>query len=359
MPKETPDGTEKTEQPTSRKIGKARSEGNVARSQEANSAAVLLAGIIVLIVFGGWVMQRLTGMMKGVYWILDEVNIDLSNIQGYFAGAAFWILYTLLPFFLIIMLVGLAINFLQFGFIWSTKGIQPKLDKLSPTKGLKNLINQKSAVKLLVNIVKVVVVSYIAFSVVKRTWPSFFPLMDASVGAIFLFLVRTILEVVLWVLGALIIIAIIDFIYQKWKHQEGLKMTKQEVKDEHKMMEGDPKVKAQIRQRQFQLAFNTMIRELPNADVVVTNPVNVAVALKYDSEAMAAPRVIGKGLRKLADRIKQIALEKEIPIVENPPLARALFKSCEIGDEIPGQFYQDVAEILAQIYKLQDSVNTI
>lgn len=354
MAKENQDGQEKTEKPTSKRKKKARDEGGVAKSQDLNSAVVLYSGFIGLIFTGGWILNRMLSLMRQVYLHLDEFLLDLSTIQNHMTNVLLWLITTLSPLMIILMVTALAINLLQVGFLWTTKPMQPKLSKLNPTKGFKNVFSQKSLVKLFQNIFKLFFIGFIAYTVVKLRWPQFIPLMDASVGQIFLFLVRTVMEVGLWTLSALLLLGIIDYIYQKFKTTEDMKMTKQEVKDERKMSEGDPKVKAKIRQTQFQIAFNAMIRELPNSDVVVTNPIHVAIALKYSPEEMSAPIVVGKGLRKLAERIKDIARENDIPIIENPPLARALYKNCEVGDEIPGQYFQDVAEILAQIYQLQN-----
>jgi flagellar biosynthetic protein FlhB len=353
MPKENQDGTEKTEKPTPRRQEKARQEGNVARSMEANSAAVLIAGVGSLILFGGWVMSRLKTIAVWVFTNLGFIEVSPATLQQSMNDGAQWMLRTLLPIMATVAIVGLAVNLLQVGFLWTTKALKPKLDKLNPLKGAKRLVNQRAFVTLLTNLVKIVVIGWVSYTVVKDAWPQFVPLMDQEVDAIFLFLVRTVLKLLLTVLLAMVFIAIIDFAYQRYKHIEGLKMTKQEVKDERKMTEGDPKVKQKIREVQFQIAFNRMIKELPDADVVITNPVHVAVALKYDNVSSDAPIVLGKGLRKLAERIKAIAAEHDIPLVENPPLARALYKACDIGDEIPGQFYQDVAEILAYIYQLK------
>ena len=359
MPKENEQGQEKTEKPTQKRLTEARNEGNVPRSMEINSAAVLVAGMSTLLLFGGWLMNRLMTMSTGVYLRLGEIGVDPTNFQGYLKSTALWLLKSLLPFFIIVAITGIMINLIQIGPLFTTKAVKPKLSKLNPIKGFKNLFNQQGAVRLVTNILKLIVIGFVSYRVVLSAFPQFVPLMDASVGAIFLFLVHTILKVAIWVIAILIVIALMDLSYQRWKYIETLKMSKQEVKEEHKMMEGDPKLKSKIRQVQFQIAFNTMVKELPNADVIVTNPTHVAVALKYDSNNMEAPRVIGKGMRKLAQKIKAIAREHNIPIVENPPLARALYKSCDVGDEIPGQFYQDVAEILAQIYQLKGDATPV
>jgi len=356
MAKENREGQEKTEKPTTRRKNKSRKEGSVARSQDLNSAVVMIAGFTGLVLAGGWMFNRIMNLTREVYLHLDEFMIDNSTMQGHLSNVLSWLITTLTPVMLVIIITGIAINLIQFGFLWTTKPLQPKLSKLDPTKGLKNIFNQKSFVRLLQNIAKLFFIGFIAYSVVRSEWHNFVPLMDSSVGQIYLFLVRTILKVAVWTLSALLILGIIDFVYQKYKHLEELKMSKQEVKDEHKMIEGDPKVKARIRQTQFQLAFNAMIKQLPKADVVITNPIHVAVALNYEPEEMNAPKVIGKGLRKLAERIKSIARENDIPIVENPPLARGLYNACDLGDEIPGQFYQDVAEILSRIYHLQNDL---
>ncbi|MDP8206993.1 MAG: flagellar biosynthesis protein FlhB [Candidatus Electryonea clarkiae] len=360
MPKENQDGQEKSEQPTSRRKSKSRSEGQVAQSRELSSFAVLLGGISTLVIFGGWMLQRIMSMISSVYLHLSDFTVDTSNLGGYVAQATGWWLITVSPVLIVVVVVGVSIGLMQFGFLWSTKTMQFKFDKLNPfakgMSGFKKLFDQRAAVRLLINLVKVTAIGFVSFKVVKRSFPKFMSLADSTVGAIYIFLLKTILEVAIWTLVLLLVIAIIDFIYQKWKSMQELKMTKTEVKDERKMSEGDPKVKSKIRQMQFQLAFNTMIKELPTADVVVTNPVHVAVALKYDPELMSAPKVVGKGKRILAERIKKIAREHEIPIIENPPLARSLFKACEIGEEIPGQFFQDVAEILAYIYQLREEL---
>jgi len=359
MPKENQLGQEKTEKPTGKRVREARNEGNVTKSMEANSAAVLLSGMIALMAFGGWMMNRLMTMATTVYYRLEDIALEKSTFQDYLATSVVWVLSTLLPIFLIIAVTGIIINLIQSGFLWSTKSLKPKPDKLNPFKGAKNILNQQAFVRFFFNIVKVIIVGWVGYVIVRNAWTKFVPLMDSSVWLIFLFLVHTVLKLMMWIIAVLGIVAIIDFAYQKYKYIEGLKMSKQDVKDERKMMEGDPQIKQKIRQTQFQIAFNQMIKDLPKADVVVTNPVHVAVALKYDQESMDAPIMLGKGLRKLAARIKEVARENDIPIVENPPLARALYKHCEIGEDIPGQFYQDVAEILAQIYQLEAELNSV
>ena len=353
MPKENEDGQEKTERPTARKLNKAKSEGQVAKSQEVNSAAVMIAGVTALFFFGGAMLNRITTLMKWVWGDLGNIQVDIGSFPFYMQDGAKWMFMTLIPVLATIAVVGVVANLAQSGWIFTTKPLQPKFDKINPVKGAKRMLNQRAWVKLLTNIIKIAIIGFIAYKVVKAAFPQFIPLMDMEVPEIFVFLMKTILKLMIWLLFALLLIAVVDFIYQKYKYTQDMKMTKQEVKDERKMSEGDPQVKGKIRQMQFQFAFNRMIKELPNADVIVTNPVHVAIALRYDATNMAAPVVLGKGLRKLAEKIKRIARENNIPIVENPPLARALYKNCRIGDEIPGQFYQDIAEILAYIYKLK------
>ncbi len=357
MAKENQDGQEKTEQASSRKLEQARNKGNVAKSQDINSIAVLVSGFLAIYFFGGWMLHRLMSMATGIYLRIDEITIDPFSFPHYARGASVWLLTTLSPVLIMVFIAAVMVNYLQFGFIWSSYNLKPKLHNFKLLSNLKRMFDQKAFVKLGINILKLIAIAWTAYSVVIKAWPSFIPMMDASVGQIFLFICNTIVKVYFWVLGLLIILSLIDFVYQKYKWNEDMKMTKQEKKDEFKMSEGDPKVKAKMREMQMKFAFNSMIKELPKADVVVTNPIHVAVALKYQPESMQAPMVIGKGKRKLAERIKEIAREHDVPIIENPPLARALFKTCEVGDEIPGQFYQDVAEILARIYELKGKVN--
>lgn len=253
-----------------------------------------------------------------------------------------------------IAIIGIVANILQFGFLFSLKAIKPKLDKLNPTSGLKKLFSKKSLVQLVKDLLKVFVIGWIGYQVVAGLIDEMIPLMDQSPWAIYLWICKGTMKIGFFIVLALVIIALLDLTYTRWDHKEQMKMTKQEIKDERRQSDGDPKVKAKIKQIQFKTAMQRMMKNVHTADVVITNPTHIAVALKYDAETMSAPQVIAKGKRLIALRIREIAAENDIPIMEEPPLARELYKSTEVGQQIPGNLYQAVAEILAYVYRLRE-----
>ncbi len=301
-------------------------------------------------------VKKIAWSFQAIFGDLLGITLTCENISDYFRMGALYFLNLIAPFVLIIVVVALLINFFQHGFLFTTKPLMPKLSKLSPLKNIKNIVGIKGFVELIKGIFKVSVIGIVAYLTIKSEIPNFTPLMDKGIVAISSGILSTALNLGFKLALIILILGILDWQFQKWKHNKDLKMTRQEVKDEHKMTEGDPKIKARIRRTQFNMSFNRMIKKMPEANVVVTNPVHIAVALKYDSETMQAPLVIAKGRRKLAERIKSIAREHDIPIVEDPPLARSLFQLVEIGWEIPYDLFQAVAEVLALVYRLKEKV---
>ena len=233
-----------------------------------------------------------------------------------------------------------------------------KLTKLNPVSGLKRLVSLKALVELAKSISKILFIGSIAYLLVKSDMKEFPILMHQEVGQILVFIARVSLKVCFFVCLAMIVLAVLDFIYQRWQHEEDLKMTKQEVKDEQKQTYGDPKVKARIRSVQLEMARRRMMEAVPGADVVITNPTHLALALKFDAREMVAPRILAKGSGHIAERIREIAVEHQIPIVEEKPLAQALFKMVEIGDYIPAELFRAVAEVLAYVYRLKGMYGT-
>ncbi len=349
-------GQEKVFQPTPRKIEKAREEGNVPKSIDLGSAVVLIAGIMALIALGPAMADQMKWAFYAIYGDLLNVNLTPDTFPGYFRLGSFYLIKLLAPFSIALVVLALAIHIFMSGWLFSGKAIQPKLNRIDPIKGLKRIFSIKGFVELVKGIMKVVIVGVIAYFTIKAEIPSFTPMMDESVVAIVGGIMAVAVKLALRLALAILILGILDWKFQKWKYTQDLKMTKQEMIDERKMTEGDPRLKSHIRRVQYRISFNRMVKQLPEADVVVSNPVHVAVALKYDSDKMSAPVVIAKGRRKLAERIKSIAREHDIPIVEDPPLARALYKACEIGWEIPYELFQAVAEVLAMVYRLKEAV---
>ena len=254
---------------------------------------------------------------------------------------------------LAILAAGVCAHVAQFGFLFTTESLTPKMSRLSPINGLKRLFSLRSLVELAKSVLKVVTVGTAAFILIRSELHVVPGLVLSSVVDILAFTGWVAFKICLGACGALIILAALDYAYQRWEHEKNLRMTKQEVKDEYKQTEGDPKVKARIRSIQLETARRRMMEAVPEADVVITNPTHLAVALRFDGTKMAAPCVVAKGAGHVAERIKQIAAEHGVPIVENRPLARTLIKTVDIGASIPAELYKAVAQILAYVYRLK------
>ena len=348
-------GQEKTHKPTPRKLSKARKEGNVPKSQDLGSAAVLIAGITTLWILGPAMAEKLRWVFRTVYGSLLNITLTGDTFPGYFKLGVLYFVKLMLPLFLVLVIASIAIHLFASGFILSSKPIKPDLNKLSILKGLKRIFSLKGLVEMLKGIFKLIIVSILVYFTIKAEIPRFIELMDQNVAAIVSGILFIALKLAMKLALLFLILGILDWKFQKWKYIEDLKMTKQEVKDERKQTEGDPHIRGRIRRIQFKLSLNRMIKKLPEADVVVTNPVHVAVAIKYDAETMSAPVVIAKGKRKLAEKIKSIAYEHDIPVIEDPYLARTLYRACEIGLEIPYELFQAVAEVLALVYRIREA----
>jgi len=352
-----PDDQEKTEQPTSHKLAEARKQGNVARSQDLSAAVILLGTLLLLMFIGGHVSGQLQHLMKRE--LADAVRVEDYSAEGIVAGAGehlVLIVQVAGPIIGGILILSLAATLLQTGLLFTTKPLTPSLNKISPLRGLKRLFSRKNLVKLAISIGKIAILGSVAAWTVADDIAKLLVLPHLDKPMEVTTMVARVLELILDLglkIGAvLLVLAIIDFIYQKWQRTVDLKMSKQEVKDELRRMEGDPLIRSRRRRVQMQVAIQRMKKDVPGADVVVTNPTELAVALKYDAATMSAPRVVAKGAGYVAKRIREIAIEAGVPIVERKPLAQALFRGCEVGDEVPPQLYRAVAEILAYVYEL-------
>ncbi len=349
MAKENPDGQEKTEDPTEKRISKARSEGQVSKSMEINLVAGLLAATCYFAVNGSAMIKDIRFMLER---LLSDLSMDLTQVAAVKIGREVInnILVIITPFILILVAVSILANVFQTGFLFTATPLKPKFDKFNVIKGIKNKLSMKNFVNIIKAVVKIAVIGVVPFIIVKAEVVHLPLIMDMGVWSIMCYMGSIIIKIVFYISMALIILAILDFIYEKRKHKQQMMMTKQEVKDEHKQSEGDPKIKARIRQLQFKMILKRMMDDVPKAEVVVTNPVHVAVALRYDRLSMDAPKVVAKGARLIAKKIKEIALQNNVPVVENKPLAQSLFKTVEVGDLIPDALYKAVAEILAYVY---------
>jgi len=341
---------DKTEQPTPKRKEDARKKGQVAKSMEVNTAIMLLSGTLMLMFYGPTMFGQFSELSTTIFQNISTYKITTESLPGLAWNGASFLLAAILPFWIIMFIAGLVANFGQVGFHIGEDALKPKFDKLNPINGFKQLITQ-APFELGKNLMKMVLVGSIVFLVLKAHVEEFFHLGDLGVQAILHFVGKVSFELMTKVVMAVAVLAAIDYGYQRYRHMKQLKMTKQEVKEEHKQTEGDPQVKSRVRQLQQEMARSRMMQDVPEADVIITNPTHYAIALKYDSNQMEAPTVLAKGMRKIAERIKQIGREHNIPVIENPPLTRSLYGLVEVGDEIPANFYRAIAEILAKIYQ--------
>ena len=347
------DEQEKTEEPTPKKLEDARKEGNVPKSQDVSSLVTLVVGVVVLIFYMKYMIFKLE-QFYFYYFSFFSHQWSLNDIISLFIQSVLEIFILLAPIAIAIMIAGVLGNVAQFGFLFTTKTIQPKLSKINPISGLKNLFSLKK----LFEGVKITLKVFIAFGVGFYLFYSW--LVEIPKVELFdLFTqIKWIVEkvvILVWVMIAIFLVfAVIDFTYQRYSYKKSLKMSKQEIKDEMKNTEGNPEIKAKIRQIQMKMASQRMMTEIPKADVVVTNPTHYAVAIRYDRTKDKAPRVIAKGIDHLAQRIKEIARENDVMIVENKPLARQLYAEVELESEIPEQFYKAVIEVLVYVYKVKE-----
>lgn len=342
---------DKTEKATAKRREDAKDEGNVARSRELNSAVITITGVMLLQFISVDMIQNLTGMYKSTYIQLSFIEITPATFPGQVRMVFSLLGRTVGPIFLVIIFMGLAVNIAQVGFIFSKKALKPKWSKISPLSGIKRIFSKTSVVEFIKGIFKIGIVASIAFYVIKSHLVEFWMLSNATTSQALQFLGGMLYELAIKTGIALLFLAMADFAFQRWDHEKKLKMTKQEVKDEFKQHEGNPEIKGRIRAIQMQMSRARMMQAVPDATVVVTNPTFIAIAMKYDPEEKSdAPVIIAKGKRKIAQKIKALAMDNDVPVVENKPLARGLFDTVEVGMEVPIIYYQAVAEILAHVF---------
>jgi len=348
-------GGEKTEKATPKKRKDARKKGQVRQSPEVNTTFCALVMFGLLFIIWPWFVERLMDIYSehlGPQSITMASNgMTPNELMGLLVRVLTKLGFTLLPVLGAALLAGLAINVLQIGFLFTMDTLKPKLHKISPISGFKRMFSIKTLVDLAKSLLKIAILGFIAYSDFRRRLDEFPGFIGRDVHASFIEIMRSAFLTALKMCLAMIFISIADFLYQWWKYEKDLKMTKQEVKDEYKMMEGDPQIKGKIRAKQRQMSAMRMMARVPEADVVITNPTHYAIALQYDDKVSAAPVVIAKGQDYLARKIKEVAIEHGIQIVENPPLAQSLYALCEVDDEIPADFYQAVADILVFVYR--------
>lgn len=348
-------GQEKTEQATGKKIQDNREKGFVAKSTELSSFAVFTSGMLIIFAAKGFISGQLAYLAKEIFNSIDTLALNRTVIQMYAIKITLFFFITIAPVFVVIILVALIVNIGQTGFMFNLKALEVKPDKFNIVSGIKRLFfSARSFVELAKSMVKLFLIGFFAYGVIEDIIVESISLPDFSISAILSFMIDSAVGLLWRVSLVYAVFAFIDFAYQKYKYKKDLMMTKQEVKEEAKQSEGDPLVKSKIKSLQFAAAKRRMMKDVPKADVVITNPTHYAIALKYNPVKKSSPIVVAKGVDELAQRIKKIAVENNVPLHEDRELARSLYKMCDIGDEIPAALFHAVAKVLAYIFNLKN-----
>lgn len=348
---------EKTEKATPKKRQDSRKKGQVLKSPDVTSAIVLLSVFVFLFFFASFLRTEIFSFFSVTftkYMLIETLTIDTAIII--YKDMLLEMAMVLLPIMLVAVVAAVAANYFQFGLLFTTEPLKFDLKKIDPIKGLKRIFSLKAIIELLKSILKI---SFIGSVTTLILWMNLEQVLSLSFKTAW-----DTLSTVGWLTGTmgiaascvLLFISILDFFYQKYDYEKNLKMSKQDIKDEHKNSEGDPIIKSRIRQRQREMAMRRMMQEIPTADVVITNPTHFAIALKYDDESMDAPTVVAKGADFVAQKIKLIAKENNVVMVENRPLARSMYDQVEVGQRIPDEFFKAVAEVLAYVYRIKQKI---
>lgn len=350
-------GQEKTEAPTPRRLRQAREDGNLARSTDLTAALMLLASIILLYLFGVRLFEAMAATIHRLLMSVDAANPtradDLGAIGSYLMHLMGW---TVLPLLISFAAVGILATASQTGVLLTGKPLLPKASRINPLSGIKRLVDARAAIRLVMSVGKIVIISAVAILLIMMDIETIAALPVMAVGAATAAVAEMSFMLAIKLAGLLLILALLDFSFQKYQHTKDLKMTTQEVRQELKDMDGDPLMKQRRARVARQLAMQRTAQQVPQADVVITNPTHLSIALRYDADSMQAPKVIAKGADLMAMRIRQIAAANGIPLVERKPLARALYANVEVGEEVPEEYYTAVAEILAYVYRLSGSM---
>lgn len=347
---------EKTEKATPKKKEESRNKGQVAKSNDVNTALMMLGFFLFLFFYAGTVGEYLMDMMSHVFTEYLLRDITIASVEDIMFEITVESSIVLLPLMAVAVVIGTAAAAMQVGLKYTPEAIKMKLEKIDPLKGFKRIFSARAIVELFKSLFKITLVGAVVFTIIYIHLDDLLMMYQKHPLDGFYLIAR--LTGLIGVASAilLVILAVPDYIYQRYDHEKQMRMSKHDVKEEHKKMEGDPRIKSKRRQKQMDMAMNRMMQEVPKADVVITNPTHFAVVLKYEDGSMAAPVVTAKGADFVAKKIKELARENHIPMVENKPLARALFSQADIGDEVPEDLFKAVAEVLAYIYRLKHKI---
>jgi flagellar biosynthetic protein FlhB len=350
---EEEDDAQKTEDPSEKKLSKARQKGQVVMSQEVKSWAIILGGAMGLVFMAPGMMRDVTRTGAPFVEFAHDINLDFENIRWLMVKVLLELGWIMAPLVGLLVALALAASLAQTGLIFAPEKIKPQGSKISLGKGMKKIFSTRSVVEFLKGIIKLSIVTVVALGLALPLLDNVTLLPSMPISATLDKIQAIAIQLTVGTLAVMTAVAYFDFLYQRHMHMKQMRMSKQEVKDEHKQAEGDPHVKARIRKLRTERAQQRMMAAVPKADVVITNPTHYAVALKYEMEDMQAPRLVAKGMDSLALRIRELAEENDIPVVENPPLARALYAVVELEEEIPEEHYKAVAEIIGYVMGLK------
>jgi len=345
---------EKTEKATPKHRQDARKEGRVARSQDLSTGLLLLALIGAIKIFGEYMSGKMQMLLEKYLTMFGEFSRTFAEVNTAhirIVEAYYVIAVTVGPILGASLIMGVAIQYAQVGIIQKKDLLTPKFNNLNPINGIKNMFNMKAFVELIKSILKFVIMAYVLYSEINKRMTEFPSLVNVEITDSILYLLDIVFSVGFKLGGVMLAIGVFDYLYQRWSYEKSLRMSKEEIKEEFKQSEGDPKIKGKIKQKQREIAMRRMVASVPGADVLITNPTHYAVALKYDDNENGAPVVVAKGADFVARKMKEKARECGVEMVENRPLAKALYDTVPVGIQIPPEFYRAVAEILAQIYK--------
>lgn len=343
----------RTEEPTEQKIRKSREEGKVAKSPDVSGAVVLLFGVVTLGITGPYLLRTMLDMLR--FFLGRAAEIDTVSTSILVPAFFSYFSRLVLPIAAVAFISGILGNVVQFGFLFTTKPLQPDFNKIAPRFGKwiqRSFMSTEALYNLSRSIAKIVIIGALAFFLIRNRFDRISALTRVSYQQGFFLIAQSVFLLLLETAIVLLILSLFDYVFQRRQHMDQLKMTKQEVKEERKQYEGDPLIRSRLRQRMQEIMTRNMVQNVVNADVVVTNPTHFAVALEYDSTTMAAPKVTAKGQDVIAKRIRGIAHENDIPMIENKPLARALYAEVEVGEIIPEKFYEAMVIVLREVYRM-------
>lgn len=344
---------ERTEQATQKRREEARKKGQVAHSAELNSVAIILAGLVAIHFVGGALYENLHRFTAETLSQGHAIHLSQESFPVYlwrWAEVSFAVSW---PILLIVSVAALAVNLAQVGFAVSSEALTPRFSRINPVAGMGRLFSKRALVESIKGLFKIAIVGYVSYREVAKRTADLATMSESGVGRILALMGDLTFQVGIRVALFLAILAVLDYFYQRWEFEKSIRMSKQEIKEELRQSEGDPHVKARIRALQRESARKRMMEEVPKADVVITNPTHYAVALRYDAGTMAAPTVVAKGQNLIAQKIREVATKAGVPLVENPPLAQALYKAVDVGREVPENLYRAVAEVLAYVFRLK------